>query len=217
MKTPNVLILPCLIAFTVFAAGCAGCIPGVGSSEEDEVTSEGSNVDNPLGLLKGLGDLANKAQELQTEFENMEPVEPVHFSTLLEALPDAPPDWTAGKPKGATNQMGDYALSTASNTYEGPDGKQMTVQITDLAFNQAAYLAFSLGASFSQETTEGYNKGITVGDDPGREEFNSERKTGKRNVVHGKRYNVEVSGRNIMAEDLDEWYKLVKKDGLPLK
>ncbi len=113
--------------------------------------------------------------------------------------------------------MGDYSLSNAGNTYEGPDGKQMRVQITDLAFNQAAYMAFTLGASFSQETTEGYNKGITVGDDPGREEFNHERKTGKRNVIHGKRYNVEVSGRNIMAEDLDEWYKLVKKDMLPLE
>ena len=216
MKKLNVVILPCLIAFTVFAAGCAGCIPG-SSSSEDEVTSEGANVNNPLGLLKGLGDLANKAEELQAELENMTPVDPVHFSTLIEALPDAPSGWTAGKPKGATNQMGGYSLSNASNTYEGPDGKQMTVQITDMAFNQAAYLALSIGAGFSQETTEGYNKGITVGDDPGREEFNTERKTGKRNVAHGKRYNIEVGGRNIMAEDLDSWYKLVKKDTLPLE
>ena len=72
-----------------------------------------------------------------------------------------------------------------------------------------------LAANFSQETTEGYNKGIKLGDDPGREEFQSERKRGERTVLYGKRYNIVVKGTGIQPEDLGEWYGLVRKQTLP--
>ncbi len=141
----------------------------------------------------------------------------MHFSTLLEALPEAPDDWTAEEPRGETTQMSMFSISNASNTYRGPDDQRIILTISDFAFNKLAYAGFTMAAAFSQETTEGYDRGITVGDDPGREEFNHEQRRGERQVLYGKRYHIEVEGRNVSPEDLDTWYRRVNKDGLPLE
>ena len=119
------------------AGGCffGGCNESE-SETSDEIKSGGSNVENPLWMLVGLSELVKKAKALQAELENMKPVDPTHFSILIEGLPDVPSGERAlGEPKGATNQMGGYALSNASNTYTGPNGEQITVKITDFAFN----------------------------------------------------------------------------------
>lgn len=209
---------------TVAVMGANGC----GSSDEtespaggetaSEVTTPGANIDGPLGVLRGLANLASNAESLQAEIANMEPVDPVHFSVLLEALPDPPGDeWTVGEPRGQTNQMGGFSMSVASNTFRRDDGAQIEVTISDFAFNQFAYSGFAMAAAFSQESTEGYNRGITVGDDPGREEFDYDSQRGSRELLYGKRYHIKVSGRQISPEDLETWYGRVKKDTLPLE
>ena len=78
--------------------------------------------------------------------------------------------------------MGNFQISQASRRYENEaEGKTIDVDISDWAFNRAVYAPFFLASNFSQETTEGYNKGIKLGEDPGREEFHYERKTGREN------------------------------------
>ena len=55
----------------------------------------------PLSALEALSNLASGAESLQAELADMEPVDPVHFSVLLDALPMAPGDeWTADEPRG---------------------------------------------------------------------------------------------------------------------
>lgn len=87
--------------------------------------------------------------------------------------------------------------------------------ISDFAYNQLAYSGFTLAAAFSQESTEGYNRGITVGDDPGREEFDYDSQQGVRELLHGKRYHIRVEGEQIMPEDLEPWHGYVRTDVLP--
>ena len=111
--------------------------------------------------------------------------------------------------------MGDFSMSMASNTYRHVDGAEIEVAISDFTYNQLAYSGFTLAAAFSQESTEGYNRGITVGDDPGREEFDYERQNESRELLHGKRYHIKVDGRRVMPEDLESWHDLIDTDNLP--
>ena len=203
----------------VILAALAGCNLFLGDSEPAEVTEEGVDfLKNPLKALGALQDLASEAENLQKELENMPAVETVHFSKLIEALPDVPAGWTATDPKGATTQMGQAKISNAKRQYREDGGeREITVSIDDFAFHKMLYLPLFMAAKFSQETTEGYKKGITVGDWPGMDEYNYQRKRGQRALLVHKRYHVKIAVRNAASEEFDIWMKRVKTDILPVQ
>ena len=201
------------------AVSLSGCF-FFGSSDSEEpsdVTSEGVDIEkNPLGALSALANIGSELGNLQEELEAMPDVEPVHFNDLMPVLPEAPSGWTAEDPKGQTTNMAGTQISNVSQVFteDGGDGR-VEVQVSDWAFNKAVYVPFMMSAKFSQETTEGWNKGITVGEDPGREEFNTKRRSGERTVLYGKRYPIQVKIRNQDAEAFDQWWKAVKVGELP--
>ncbi len=217
----NLLLVVFFTATALGATGCIGCFTtddtaGSGEAGASNETTEGTTVTGPLSALEALSNLASGAESLQAELADMEPVDPVHFSVLLDALPMAPGDeWTADEPRGETNQMGAFSMSTASNTFRHEDGAEIEVTISDFAFNQIAYSGFAMAANFSQESTEGYNRGITIGDDPGREEYDYESRRGSRELLFGKRYHIKVEGRQVEPEDLEPWHGRVDTDVLP--
>ncbi|MDA1311758.1 MAG: hypothetical protein O2968_00340 [Acidobacteria bacterium] len=220
MKIVVIILLLCIgacgaVGFGIYYFG-KQAVESV-ASEVEQTTGEGGNMDNPLGALSALGGMANDLQGMQETLENMEAVEPLAFQTIIdEVLPEPPPTWTAKDPRGSSQSMGDFKYTQASREYASADGaKTVTVTVADWAFNRAIYMPFLLAANFSQETTEGYNKGIKVGEDPGREEFTYASNRGKRSVLYGKRFNVEIDGRGIEPTDLEEWYGLVRKSNLP--
>jgi hypothetical protein len=194
-------------------AGCSG--EDATPPEEKAVTEEGVDAgQNPLGALGALQDAAGDLEQLQKELESSGPAEPVHFSALLKALPDAPSGWQASEPRGATNQMGDFSMSTASREYTS-EGKRMEIEIADWAYHQALYAPFIMGARFSQESTEGYNKGIKIGEHAGRDEYRFSDKSGQRSVLYNRRYFVSVKGQGVEPAAFDEWWGLVKTSELP--
>ncbi len=182
----------------------------------DEVTDEGGNISDPLGALSALGGMANDLEKLGEDLEGLEPTDPVPFQVLIDALAKVPDGWTAQDARGSMQSMGNFKISQGSRRYENQaEGKTIDITISDWAFNQALYAPFLLSTNFSQETTEGYNKGIKVGGDPGREEFTFARKSGERTMLHRKRYNINIKGSGIEAEELQQWYELVPKQDLP--
>ena len=200
--------------------GCGACFsnaPDAGEAEDD-VTSEGVDVEkNPWSAIGALGSLGSDLEKLQKELEAMPETEAVSFQELIPALPDPPAGWEAEDPKGETNQMGDFKMSAASRVYT-KDDRRVEVSIHDWAFRQMLYVPFIMSSKFSQESTDGYNKGITIGEDtPGREEHNNKELRGKRQVLLEKRYFVEIDQTGGGPEVYDEWYALVDKDALPQK
>jgi hypothetical protein len=199
----------------VLVLGLAGC--GGSSSESSEVTDEGVDfAKNPLGALGALAKAGGDLQKIQEELANMPAVETVHFSALINALPDIPDGWAADDPRGSTNEMGTFKMSQASRTYrhEGSD-ERVEVEVQDWAYNQAIYLPFFVQAGFSQESTEGYSKGIKMGEDPGREEYTLSSRSGQRSVLVNKRFHVKVEIDNMEPDALNEWWPLVKTAELP--
>jgi len=204
------------VLFLSLTLALTGCF-STESEEASEVTSEGVDIEkNPLGALSALANMGNDLQNLQEELEAMPDVDPVHFNDLIAVLPEPPSGWTAQDPKGQTSDMGGMKLSNASRVYTEQDGDgRVEIEIQDWAFNKLVYGPFMIRSKFSQESTEGWNKGITVGEDPGYEEYKTKSRRGERMVLYGKRYPIKINVRNQDAEAFDEWWQAIPVGDLP--
>ena len=181
---------------------------------ESSEVEEGINIrQNPLEAIQKVIELGKNINNISEEIANQESVEPTSFRDLIEYLPEPPLGWTADKPKGETNSWGNYSISQVSQAYTR-DRKQIKVSIFDWAFNSALYTPFSLSTEFSQESTEGYNKGIKIGEIPGREEYTYSSKQGSLNLLVNSRFLIQIDGTNIEDIELRKWWQLMDYSSL---
>lgn len=205
---------------SIAGSGCISCLPGTSDSSSDEpeeVTSEGVDIEkDPFGALSAIASMGSELGELQKDLENAPAVDPQHFSELIKALPEPPNGWAAADPKGETTSMGNIQISQASRVYTEEDGDgRVEVKISDWAFHKMIYMPFILASKISTESTDGYEKGITVGDDPGREEYKTNQQRGSRQILYHKRYHVQTDIRNLPAEAFQDWWERVNVEHLP--
>lgn len=199
----------------LLALGLLGC--GLGKKKDSEKIVEGESISkSPLGVLRQLGKAGEDLKNIQKDLENMKPAEPVHFSELLKFLPEPPAGWESQAPRGSTNKMGEWSFTQVERQYTQGD-KHFDIQIVDWAFRRELYAPFLITSGFSQEDTEGYNKGIKIGDEPGREEYKIAGKNGTLSLLVGKRFFVTIKGRYIEAADLRQWLDRVDTKALRAK
>jgi hypothetical protein len=124
------------------------------------------------------------------------PVEPVSFRDLQSALPEVS-GWTRGEPQGE-RMTSPIPFSQTEAQYEMGEA-QVEVKIVDSAFNQmlVAPWAMFLTAGYEKESSDGYEKSVTIGGHPGFERWNSRGKDGELNLVVAKRFLVTIDGNNI--------------------
>jgi hypothetical protein len=124
------------------------------------------------------------------------PVDPVRFQDLQTVLP-AMSGWEMDKPRGEKMTM-PVAFSQVEATYTKGDA-QVEVKIVDSAFSQllVAPWAMFLTAGYEKETSEGYEKSVNVGGNPGFEKWDSDDKDGELNLVVAKRFLVTIDGSDI--------------------
>ena len=210
MKNMALKTLLPIIIFTL-AVGCGN----------QKSNSSASEVEEGIDIQKDPLDAIQKALELGKEIGNansdtaveQEPVAPISFKDLLEHLPKPPQGWTAKEPMGETTSIGSYGISQVSQTYSQAD-KIITVTIFDWAFNSSLYTPFLLTTKFSQESTEGYNKGIKIGDIPGREEYRYQSRQGSLNLLLDSRFFVRIDGDAIEEQELREWWSKIDRHSL---
>jgi hypothetical protein len=130
-------------------------------------------------------------EAIQKEIAEMKPVPPVHFDKLIPLLPAAPAGYEAEKPRGETTEAGEFQFSYAQRNYRAGD-KSLEVKIQDAAHISQFYLWLSVAAMTKRETTEGYEKGITIGDDPAFERYTKDGKRLELTVLIAKRHVVEI-------------------------
>ena len=205
------LFLATLILTT--SIGCGVNQPVESKTSEVEV-KEGIDISqNPFGALQKILEFSKKINLSSKEAKNKEPVDPVSFKELIEYLPKPPQGWRAEKPSGQTNSLGGYSISQVDRAYS-KGNKSIKVSIYDWAFNSALYTPFLLATEFSQESTEGYNKGIKIGDIPGREEYTYASQTGSLNLLVNSRFLVQIDGNNIEDTELREWWQRMDRQSL---
>lgn len=198
----------------VFSTTLIGCSRNNILESETSKIEEGIDIQkNPVGAMQKVIELSKNADTIQEKIANKEPVEPISFSELIDYLPQPPQGWQAEKPQGETNSFGSYSISQVNQTYTRED-KRIKVSIYDWAFNSALFTPFMLSTEFSQESTEGYNKGIKIDDIPGREEYTYSTKQGSLNLLVNSRFLVRINGTNIEEFELREWWKLMDYESL---
>ena len=185
-----------------------------GGSKESAKVKEGETVSsNPIGLMRQIAKAGEDLEKMQKDLENLKPVDPIHFSELIKFLPQPPSGWESTAPTGSSNKMGEWSFTEVKRDYSQAD-KRIEVQILDWAFRKELYAGFFMAAAFSQESTEGYNKGIKIGEDPGREEYKTADKHGTLTILVGKRFLVTIQGNNIEAAELRQWWDRIDSAGL---
>ena len=212
----NAIVRLCLV--TIVATISTGCGIFNGLKSETPLSPENSNSEVKTGIDVSQDPIGAifKAIELGRETRNLdrqdpaarESVEPVSFRELIEYLPEAPAGWTAREPQGETNSFGNYSISQVSRAYV-KDRKNMKVSIFDWTFNSVLSTPFLISTEFSHESTSGYNKGIVIGDLPGREEYTYRSKKGSLNLLVNSRFLVQIDGRNIEEQELRQWWQLI--------
>ena len=203
MKTTRVLVVVGACAL-VLSVGCF--------RKKEQPESEGKELSkNPIAALGQIGDAVKKAGEAAKEAEQMKPVDPIHFSKLIELLPKAPAGFTAdGEPKGETTNAMGFKVSMAEQSFSA-EGKSLRVKITDGAFNAPLYIGVTMAAQFARESTEGYEKGVTYDGNPGLEKWRKNGGDAELSVVVGKRFLVEIDGSGITPDLVHEVWASVDK------
>lgn len=149
---------------------------------------------------KGMQDFAKALEGMAGAMAGKTPdgkaVEPVSFRALQTTLPSVP-GWTMEKPRGE-RMTSPVAFSQTEARYTNGDAI-IDVKVIDSAFHQMLIAPWSmfLAAGYEKETSEGYEKSVTVDGNPGFEKWDSDDKDGELNLVVGKRFLVTVEGRRL--------------------
>jgi hypothetical protein len=124
------------------------------------------------------------------------PVNPVGFQELQTALPSVS-GWEMDKPRGEKMTM-PVAFSQTEATYTKGDST-VNVKIVDSAFSQLLIAPWSmfLTTGYEKQTSDGYEKSVNVGGNPGFEKWESDSKDGELNLVVAKRFLVTINGDSI--------------------
>lgn len=124
------------------------------------------------------------------------PVDPVSFQQLETVLP-AVSGWEMEKPRGERMTM-PIPFSQTEASYKKGDA-EIEVKIVDSAFSQllVAPWAMFLTAGYQRESSEGYEKSVNVGGNPGFEKWNKDDKDGELNLVVAKRFLITIEGNDI--------------------
>jgi hypothetical protein len=186
---------------TLVILGACALVLSVGCRKKEAPEAEGKELSkNPIAAFGQIQEAVKKAEQAAKESQDMKPVEPIHFSKLVELLPKLPAEWAAdGEPRGETTSAMGFSVSMAEQSYS-QEGKSLRVKITDGAFNAPLYTVITMAAQFARESTEGYEKGVTLDGNPGVEKWRKDGGDASLNVVVGKRYFVEIEGSGITPE-----------------
>ena len=197
---------------TLVVLGACALILSVGCRKKEAPEAEGKELSkNPIAAFSQIQEAVKKAGEAAKESSEMKPVEPVHFSKLIELLPKVPSVWAAdGEPRGETTNAMGFKVSMAEQSFS-QEGRSLHVKITDGAFNAPLYTVITMAAQFAHESTEGYEKGVTLDGNPGVEKWRKNGGDAELNVVIGKRFFVEIEGSGVTPEMIREVWSTVDR------
>lgn len=149
-------------------------------------------------MAKGMADLGKAMQGMAAAMNGGDgkPVDPIATDALKSTLPTVS-GWEMEAPK--TERMtSPIAFSQVEAEFKKGD-QTIEVKVVDSGFAQmliAPWTMFMAGG-FSRESSDGYEKAITVAGHPGFEKWEKDDQHGELNVVVAKRFLVTIEGRDL--------------------
>jgi hypothetical protein len=186
------------MAALLVAGGCGKSSEEKKEEKKDEQaakTAEAGAAEAAKGLedmAKGLEAMANGA----AGGGDTKAVDPVSFHDMQALFPDLA-GWEKGKPTGE-KMSSPFKYSQAEVEYKKGDSS-IALKMVDSGFNQLLLTPYAmfLTAGYEKETSDGYEKSTKVNGQPGWEKWNSSGKDGELNALVGKRFLVQIEGRQI--------------------
>jgi hypothetical protein len=135
-------------------------------------------------------------------------VDPVSFHDMQALFPELD-GWQKAKPTGE-KMSSPFKYSQAEVRYTKDDAR-ITLKMMDSGFNQLLLTPYAmfLTAGYEKETSDGYEKSTKVNGEPGWEKWNDSGKDGELNALVGKRFLVQIEGRQI--DDIKALHELAGK------
>jgi hypothetical protein len=123
-------------------------------------------------------------------------VDPVSFHDMQALFPELD-GWQKAKPTGE-KMSSPFKYSQAEVQYTKDDAR-ITLKMMDSGFNRLLLTPYAmfLTAGYEKETSDGYEKSTKVNGEPGWEKWNDSGKDGELNALVGKRFLVQIEGRQI--------------------
>lgn len=185
----KLLVLASMLAFAVTLNSCGG-------SEEEKT------VEEPANALEAIEQMAKEAENMQ----NKEPVDPIDFRELKELLPTSVAGLARTEATGEKNGAMGFSFSQAEGKYSQGDAS-IDIQILDTGgiggMATMGLAAWSL-ADVDKETATGYEKTTKINGHKAYEQYDNDQKDGEVNVLVGKRFVVNVNGRNVTMDQIKE-------------
>jgi hypothetical protein len=149
-------------------------------------------------MAKGMQDFAKAMQGMAGAMASADgkTVEVVSFQSLETTLPQLS-GWTMKEPRGE-RMTAPIAHARTETTYTKGDTK-IDVEVVDSGFAAMLVAPWSmmLATGFSRESSDGYEKAVTVNGQPGFEKWDSSRKDGELNILVNKRFLVSIEGNDL--------------------
>lgn len=153
-------------------------------------------------MAKGMEDFAKAMSGMAGAFAGGDGkvVEPVTFQSLQTTLPEVS-GWEMRKPRGQRMTSPVPFAETEARYTQGDS--RIEVKVVDSGFAPLLIAPWSmmLASGYSRETSEGYEKAVTVNGQPAFEKWNSERKDGELNILVNKRFLVTIDGNDIASTE----------------
>jgi hypothetical protein len=150
---------------------------------------------------KGMADMAKAMQGMAAAVGgggtgDGKPVEPVATDVLKATLPTVA-GWEMSPPK-AERMTSPIAFSQVEADFKQGD-KEIELRVVDTGYAQMLVAPWSmfLASGYSRESSNGYEKSVSVAGNPGFEKWDSGSKRGELNIFAGKRFMVSVKSRDL--------------------
>jgi hypothetical protein len=181
------------------AAGRAADAAGRAADAAGRAADKAADTTAKTGA-QAANDMAKAMQDVASAFgaggADGKKVEPIAFQTLQAHLPKVS-GWEMEEPQGQRMTM-PVAFSQVEADYrKGDSAIQVTIVDTGFAQMLIAPWSMMLAAGFSNETSDGHQKAVTISGNPAFEEWRSRDKHGTLNILVGKRYMVSLDGRDV--------------------
>ena len=196
MPTPFRLraILAALLVLPL--AACGG--------DPDAVDGEIEDTGEP-GVFGRMGELKNAVEHLE-EAANRPPADPVNFRQLRDLLPASLAGMERTGVEGATEGAMGFSVSQAEARYASPEGTgSFDIQIADYGAVPSAGM-MGLGwtmADVDRETTDGYEKTVTLGGHRGYRSYDAAARDGELSLFVADRFLVTVSGSDVGDDQIE--------------
>jgi len=147
-------------------------------------------------MAKGMEDFAKAMAGMAGAMGDGKTVEPVTFQALQGTLPDVP-GWAMGQPRGE-RMTSPVPFAETEATYTKGDAT-IDVKVVDSGFAPLLIAPWSmmLASGYSRETSEGYEKAVSVNGQPAFEKWDSGSKDGELNILVNKRFLVTIEGDEL--------------------